>query len=70
MCRLLNDGHFDQCEAIPHCISLIIRDVGHVPAGHHRSSLEKCLFRLLPIFLLGCLVFVVIVVELYELFVY
>ena len=34
ICRLLNDGHSDWCEVIPHCgfdcISLIISDGGYL----------------------------------------
>ena len=37
----------------------------HVPTAIRMSSLEKCLFSLLPIFQLACLLFVV--VELYGL---
>jgi len=53
------------------CISLIISDIEHFfmcLLAICMSSLDKCPFRFLPIFLLGCLFFVV--VELHELFVH
>ena len=74
MCSLINDGHSDQCKLIPHCrfdLRFSESDVEHFfmcLLAVRMSSLEKCLFSLLPIFQLGCLFFVV--VELYELFVY
>ena len=73
ICRLFDDGHSDRCEVIPQgsfdLHFLITSDVEHL----FMCLLEKChLWRNvnlgpLPIFGLN---FVVVVIELYELFVY
>ena len=49
---IVNIGHSDQCEMVPHCrfyfISLIIGDIGLIfmcLLDIHIASLEKCLFR-------------------------
>ena len=71
---LVNDGHSDQSEVVPHCvligISLRISDLECFYVyllANPMVFLEKYLFRYTAHFLIG---FFVVVLELYELFVY
>ena len=57
--RLINDGHSDWYEEVPHCSFDLhfsksdVQDLFTCLLAIHMSSLEKFLFGLLPIFQLG-----------------